>query len=268
MKITVLGSGGASGVPSIEWGWGYCDPANPKNRRQRPSILVEEGERKLLVDTSPDLHWQLLDNDIRHLDAVLYTHAHADHLHGIDDLRAVNRVMKTDIPIYGDTATLGEISARFAYCIGSQEAGKTIYAKPRLVPHEIRAGEAFEVAGISVQSFDQDHGYMRSIGYRFGSMAYSTDLVNLPEDGFAALAGVDTWLVSALMTLAHPTHAKLATVLEWIDRLKPRRTILTHLSGVFDYEALRRDLPPGIEPAYDGMVVEAYGEPEPIPVWA
>ncbi|MGB0683265.1 MAG: MBL fold metallo-hydrolase [Magnetovibrionaceae bacterium] len=257
MKITVLGSGGASGVPSIEWGWGLCDPENPKNRRMRPSMLVEEQNSRVLIDTSPDLHWQLLGNDIRALDAVLFTHAHADHVHGIDDLRAVNRAMRKPIPIWADDVTLGDLKSRFGYCLGDLPEGVTNFFRPVLIPHRTGPGETIELGKFRISVFDQDHGYCRTLTYRFGPIAYSTDVVEMPDETLDGLRGVDVWVVSALMRDPHPTHAHLDKVLGWVERVKPRRTILSHLSGVFDYETLKSELPDGVEPAYDGLTVEA-----------
>lgn len=253
MKVRILGCGAAAGVPSVSRGWGACDPANPRNRRRRPSILVEDGQTRLLVDTSPDLREQLLDADIRHLDAVLFTHDHADHLHGIDDLREVNRAMKAPLPIHGSAGVIDSIRQRFPYVLGEVGEGQTIY-KPMLIPHVIHG--PFTVGGCPVVPFDQDHGYGHTFGYRFGAVAYSTDLVDLPEESFAALAGIDTWIVGCLTYDPHPTHAHLDKVLGWIERLAPRRAYLTHLTPGMDYETLKAQVPPHVEPAHDGLEIK------------
>lgn len=254
MKITVLGCGAAGGVPMISIGWGACDPGNPRNRRRRPSILVEEGGTTILVDTSPDLRDQLLDAGVRHLDAVLYTHGHADHVHGIDDLREVNRAMGRSIDMFADAATLAEIEARFAYAFTPIGPGaKTIY-KPLLDSHVLDG--PFAVGGMEIVPFDQDHGYSRSTGFRFGARAaYSTDVLDMPQASFDLLAGLDLWIVGCLVDTPHETHAHVAKVLDWVARLKPKLTVVTHMSPRLDYETLKAGLPCGIIPAYDGLTL-------------
>lgn len=253
MRITILGCGAAGGVPAIGSGWGRCDPANPKNRRRRPSILIEEAGKTVLVDTSPDMREQLLSTNISHLDAVLFTHSHADHVHGIDDLREVNRAMKAPIPVYGTEITLSEINHRFDYVFTPLDLAKDSIYKPWLIPHSIVG--RFEAAGIEVIAFDQDHGFSRTTGYRFGNFAYSTDVMDIPESSMAQLEGLDLWIVGCLLDIPHVTHAHVGKALEWRERLKPEHLVITHMSGRLDYETLRRDLPDGVEPAYDGMVL-------------
>jgi phosphoribosyl 1,2-cyclic phosphate phosphodiesterase len=255
MKVTMLGSGPSWGVPRIGDDWGACDPANPRNRRRRVSILVEEGGGRILVDTSPDLREQLLGAGVRGLDAVLFTHAHADHLHGIDDLRAVNRLIGKTLPIYADSRTLGEIRTRFAYVLGPVHGGdRAGFYKPVLEPHEI-AGP-FQAAGMAVHPFAQDHGFSQTLGFRFGRFAYSTDAVRLDDAAFAALAGTEVWIVDCMRREPHVTHSHLAQTLDWIARVKPRRAVLTHMDESLDYAQLSRELPPSVEPGYDGLVLE------------
>lgn len=249
MKVTILGCGTSGGVPRIGNVWGRCDPSNPKNRRRRVSILVEDQGSKILVDTSPDLREQCLDADVRHLDAVLYTHDHADHTHGIDDLRGLAQTMGRKIDIYANRQTLAVLKRRFNYVFESQSEYPAI-----ATGHEITG--PFRVGAIDILPFDQPHGGIVSLGFRFGSVAYSTDLNELPEAAKAALKGVDTWIVDALRYDPHPTHPHLALTLEWIAAVKPRRAILTHMAWDMDYEELKRQLPPGVEPAYDGMVID------------
>lgn len=261
MKVTVLGSGASTGTPGIGVGWGNCDPGNPLNRRLRPSVLVEDGETRILIDTSPDLREQLIRADIDRLDAVIYTHAHADHLHGIDDLRAINRSMKAALPIYGDGKTLDGIASRFGYLVVDAEAAAGMaggfFSKPALIPNLVTPGCAFRIGGIDILPFDQDHGYSRTVGYRFGRrLAYSTDLVEMPEEGFAAVAGVSVWILGVFAPLPHPTHVHVEKALEWIKRVNPDRTVMTHLSVYMDHDELRRTLPAGVEPAYDGMEID------------
>ena len=190
MRVTILGSGGSSGTPAIDWGWSKCDPENPKNRRLRPSILVEDGAVQVLVDSSPDLREQLLAAGVKRLDAVLYTHIHADHVHGIDDLRAINRAMDATLDAYGDAATLAEIGQRFPYVFSALVHDTTVRYKPSLVPHEIAPGETFGVAGMKITAFEQDHGVMKTMGYRFGGVAYSTDVMELPEANWIAVEDI------------------------------------------------------------------------------
>jgi phosphoribosyl 1,2-cyclic phosphate phosphodiesterase len=256
MKVTFLGCGGAAGVPTISGGWGACDPANPRNRRLRSSILVEEGGTRILVDTSPDLRDQLLAADVRTVDAVIYTHDHADHLHGIDDLREINRTTRKWLPVWADAGTLNTARSRFPYAFEPlEEMGEFIY-RPLLEAHEISG--PFRIGNIEVIPFDQDHGYCRTLGLRFGSMAYSTDVVDLPPEAFKALEGVDTWIIGCLVDYPHHTHAHIAKALEWIDCVKPRRAYITHMGSRLDYEAVRRAVPPHVIPAHDGLVIE-YG---------
>lgn len=261
MKITFLGSGSSTGTPGVGVGWGKCDPTNPRNRRLRPSIMVEQGDTRLLIDTSPDLREQLVRADVARLDAIVYTHAHADHLHGIDDLRAINRAMKMPVPMYADAHTLEGIRRRFKYVVVEEADAPalkgTFFMRPALVPNLVTPGVRFQIGDVDLLPYDQDHGHVRTVGYRFGEkVAYSTDLVEMPEEAFAAVAGVDTWILGVFGPAPHPTHVHLEKALEWIRRVGARRTILTHLSVNFDHEELLRMLPPGVEPAYDGMEIE------------
>ena len=235
MRVTILGAGASSGTPAVGIGWGRCDPQNPRNRRTRASILVEEGTTRLLVDTSPDLRQQLLRTEVDRLDAVLFTHAHADHLHGIDDLRGVNRAMNMPIPAYLDERTLEGVRSRFGYVLAPLPEGVDTYYKPTLEPHIIAPGDNFTIGEIPVTAFEQDHGYSKTIGFRFGDIAYSTDVVDLDENAFAALAGVSTWIIGTLTDVPHHTHAHVGKALGWIERAGPRRAVLTHLGLDLDY---------------------------------
>ena len=257
MKVTIMGAGSSGGVPVPGFGWGNCNPDNPKNIRSRPSILIETPGRCFLVDTSPDLRAQLLAADVRHLDGIIFTHAHADHLHGIDDVRGINRVMNAPIPIYLDAPTLEHIEKRFAYVLAPlPEQANGYYFKPTLEPHVITAGEPFEASGVRVETSDQDHGYSRTVGLRIGRFGYSTDLVRLPEQGFEMLEGIHTWVIGVFTDRDHMTHVNVKTALGWIERVKPERAVLTHLSPDLDYDALSDMLPDHVEAAYDGMVIE------------
>jgi phosphoribosyl 1,2-cyclic phosphate phosphodiesterase len=256
MKITIMGSGPSSGVPTIHNGWADCDPENPKNRRLRPSILLEDGDTVVLIDTSPDLRQQLLNTGVRRLDAVLYTHGHADHLHGIDDLRGINRAMNAELPVYADAQTLEIINRRFEYTVTPLAPGSKYYYKPVLDLHEIAPGERFAIDDLDILALDQDHGYSRTLGYRFGPLAYSTDLLNMPDETFAALDGVEIWIIGVFSIKPHITHVHVDKALEWIERVKPGRAVLTHLGPAIDYAKLCDYLPNGVEVAYDGMEIE------------
>ncbi len=256
MRVTMLGCGPSWGVPRVGGDWGACDPANPKNRRRRCSILVEDEGASLLVDTSPDLREQLLDAQVQRIDAVLFTHIHADHTHGIDDLRSVNRAIGKALPIYADPATLRELKQRFGYIFAAVDpAAQSAFYKPAVEPHEILG--PFAAAGLSVVPFTQDHGFSQSLGFRLGRFGYSTDVLALDEAAFAALSGIEVWIVDAFREKPHPTHAHIERTLAWIARVKPRRAILTHMDQSLDYEALKRVLPEGVEPGYDGLIINS-----------
>ena len=255
MRVTILGCGPSAGVPLVGGNWGRCNPDNPKNRRSRPSVLVETQGLNLLIDTSPDLRAQLLAANVRRIDAVLYTHDHADHVHGVDDLRTVYRLMdRRQIAAYGDTVTLETVTRRFGYLFEGYGDTDALY-RPILVPHVV-AGP-FHIGPVEVVPFTQDHGICPSLGYRIGRFGYSTDVVRLDDAAFAALAGIELWVVDCLRSgEAHPTHANLATTTAWIERVKPKRAVLTHMNHQTDYDAMAAECPPGVEPGYDGMVLE------------
>jgi phosphoribosyl 1,2-cyclic phosphate phosphodiesterase len=260
MKVILLGTGGSAGVPLIggpggTGDWGDCDPQEPRNRRTRTSIVIEtdDGER-LLVDTSPDLRFQLLDCRIQSVDAILFTHAHADHVTGLDEVRILNRIAGKPLPAYATADVLAELNTRFAYAF--RPWNKPFFYRPVLESQPVGPAGCFEALGMSIQVFPQDHGKVQSLGLRIGPFGYSTDVVRLNDAAFEALAGIDTWVVDCfLRNDVHWTHANLSTVLEWVVRLKPRRTILTHMGTEMDWAWMQANLPPGIEPGYDGMVI-------------
>ena len=267
LEVRILGCGSSGGVPRLggegESGyWGTCDPANARNRRSRCSLLVrhktQDGETRVLVDTSPDMRQQLLDARIGRLDGVLITHAHADQLHGMDDLRVLVIANKgARIDVWTDRSTMAAVKEKFDYCF-VQPKGSDY--PPILTAREIPEPFApFAIAGpgggLPVQAFGQQHGNIRSLGFRFGGLAYSPDVNALDEAAFAALEDLDCWIVDALRPTPHPSHAHLSRTLEWIARVKPRRAILTNMHVDMDYETLCRELPPGVEPAYDGMTI-------------
>ena len=254
MKVTILGCGSSNGVPLIGNEWGACDPADPRNRRRRVSLLVEDEDVSLLVDTTPDVREQLLACNAQNLSAVLYTHSHADHTHGIDDLRRVNWMTGKPLPIYADATTLAELRRRFDYIFAERPLTEEFY-KPSLIPHLIEGPLRF--GGINVTSFKQEHAAGGSLGFRFNDVAYSTDAHALDDAAFKALEGVKIWVVDCVRERPHPTHAHLALTLSWIARVKPERAYLTHMDQSLDYATLAAKLPEGVFPAYDGLVVEA-----------
>lgn len=256
LKLTILGCGTSSGVPRIGNDWGSCDPAEPKNRRTRVSILVESPTTRLLVDTSPDMRAQLLAADVIHIDAILWTHDHADHSHGIDDVRQLFHHRRTPVPGYARRQTLKLLKERFAYAFeGRQGYRPTI--EPHILPDGLRIGD------IDITCTDQPHGEIFSTGFRFThggrSVGYATDFHELTPDMIALYDSLDIWVVDALREAPHPTHPHLSLTLDGIAAVRPRRAILTHMDQSMDYATLRENLPEGIEPGYDGMVIELGG---------
>jgi phosphoribosyl 1,2-cyclic phosphate phosphodiesterase len=263
LEFTILGCGSSGGVPRADGNWGACDPNEPKNRRMRCSLMVRrpnssfDGQiTSILVDTSPDLVRQTSAAGLKRLDGVLLTHDHADQVHGIDDIRAFAIRQRAVVPVWMDAATEATVHRRFGYIFEGSGGYPAIAMPRRLPPH----GAAWRIEGpsgeIPIVTFDQRHGEIRSVGYRFGDVAYSSDADDLDEAAFSALAGVDTWIVDALRETPHPSHAHLARTLEWIARVRPRRAILTNLHVDLDYASLKARLPAGIEPAFDGLRFE------------
>jgi phosphoribosyl 1,2-cyclic phosphate phosphodiesterase len=253
MRITILGCGASGGVPLSTGEWGGCNPQNPKNRRRRASIVIEKQGTTLLVDTSPDLREQCLLANIQKIDAVLYTHDHADHTHGIDDVRPFFYRQKMPLPFYGNAETLASLKKRFSYAFPDEKMRPDLY-RSFAIANVIEG--PFQVGKISVIPFLQGHGYSTSMGYRFEKAAYSTDAVELDEAAFSVLEGIDLWIVDCISIEPRPTHSHLAKTLQWIERVKPRHAILTHLSSSLDYDKLMKELPKGVEVAYDGMNLE------------
>ena len=261
MRVILLGTGGSAGVPLIggpdgSGNWGVCDPAEPRNRRTRTSIVVESGEgTRLLVDTSPDMRTQLLACRIPAVNAVLYTHAHADHITGIDDVRILNRIIGHPLDAFATRPALDELTRRFSYAFRPWQPPD--FFRPVLVPREVVAGDTVMIAGMPVRLFEQDHGHVHSLGVRIGGFGYSTDVVGLDDAAFAALNGVDTWVVGCFLRQGpHKTHADLAEVLGWARRVNARRTILTHMGTDMDWAWLSANLPPGVEAGHDGMILD------------
>lgn len=251
MVVTILGCGTSRGVPEIPENWQLCDPSEQKNRRQRASIHLQVADQSIIIDTTPDLRNQVLSANIKHVNAVLYTHDHADHTHGIDDLRGFSYAQKTQIPIYMNRETADIIVPRFHYAFEGK-GGYPAICQSKL----ITAGVTFPIGGVEIIPFNQQHGRINSLGFRIGDFAYSTDLNALDDAAFDILDGVKTWVVDALRYDPHPTHSHLDQTLDWIDRVKPAQAILTHMTGMLDYQTLCRELPTHIRPAYDGMQIK------------
>ena len=259
-RVTILGCGSSGGVPRVASGWGACDPHEPKNRRRRCSILVEQsgggGTTSVLVDTGPDLREQLLTAQVERLDAALISHEHADHTHGIDDIRPIVLHMRRLLPVYMDEVTSRQMHHKFGYCFTTPEGSSypPIAREYRIVPgHPIRIdGPGGELA---VDAFVVDHGEINALGFRFGGIAYTPDVKVIPEAALAFVEDLDVWIIDALRISPHPSHVSRSDALAWIERMKPKRAVLTNLHTDLDYARLRAELPDGVEPAYDGMVI-------------
>jgi phosphoribosyl 1,2-cyclic phosphate phosphodiesterase len=260
--ITILGCGSSGGVPRVGQGWGACDPRDPRNRRLRCSILIDRneagaGRTRVLVDMSPDLREQLLGVAVDRLDAIVLTHPHADHTHGIDDVRPLVIEMRRRIDVFMDEATSRIVSNKFSYVFESPPGSSY---PPLLIEKRLVAGSAhrFEGTGgaIEIMPFDLEHGEINALGLRFGNVAYTPDLNRIPEASIRHLQDLDLWIIDALRYTPHPSHFSLAEALDSIARFKPRRAVLTNLHCDLDYATLRGQLPPGIEPAYDGMQLD------------
>lgn len=264
LRFTILGCGSSGGVPrlggeGIGADWGDCDPANPKNRRRRCSLLVERisetGRTRVLIDTTPDIHAQLLDAGVGVLDGVVYTHAHADHTHGIDDLRQVVFNIRRRLPVWADGPTQEALLSRFAYAF-IQPAGSPY--PPILDMNTIDGPVCIDGPGgiVTLLPFLCEHGSMDALGFRIGDLAYLPDAVAIPEQHWPLLNGLKVFVVDALRRKPHPTHAHLDMTLGWIARAQPARAVLTNMHNDLDYATLQAELPPHIRPAHDNMVIE------------
>jgi len=255
VRVTILGCGTSAGVPRVggpggKGEWGAANPADRRNRRTRCSILVQEQGKTLLVDTSPDLRSQLLDAEVERVDAVIWTHDHADQCHGIDDLRPY-ALRQGQIESWSDERTYDVLTRRFGYCFEAEGNG---FYNP-IYRHTVISGP-FHAAGLPVVPFVQDHGTITSLGFRFGGIGYANDVVMLPEVSLQALEGVEVLIVDAMRYRPHPTHAHLDRALEWIDRLKPRRAFLTNLHVDMDYAEVDRTTPAHVTPCHDGLQID------------
>ncbi len=259
MRYTILGCGSSGGVPRLGGLWGACDPAEPRNRRRRCSMLVERigeaGVTRVLIDTSPDLRQQLLDAGVGTLDAVAYTHAHADHVHGIDDLRMIVFNMRRRLPVWADRPTRASLTARFGYAFEAPEGSPY---PPICEMHDLAGDVTVEGAGgpVTLAPFEVDHGAMPALGFRIHRLAYLPDVVAIPEAAWPLLDGLDVWVLDALRLTPHPTHAHLALSLDWIERARPRHAVLTNMHIDMDYAETMRATPEHVAPAHDGLTIE------------
>lgn len=262
LRCTLLGTGSSGGVPRVGGDWGACDPKELKNRRRRCCILIEKqvsgGRTSVLIDTSPDLREQLLDAGVKNLDAIIYTHEHADQVHGIDDVRPLVIQRGAAIPVFMNAGTRKILTRRFDYCF----EGKGGYPPILAIQPDLCPGVRFSVSGaggtIEFLPVDMEHGAIRCLGFRIGSFAYCNDVSGLPDDTLNALKGLRTLVIDALRYRPHPTHANLAQALQWIEVLRPERAILTNMHVDMDYATLKRELPAGVEPGFDGLVLDIH----------
>jgi len=258
IRFTILGCGSSGGVPRLGGHWGDCDPDNPKNTRRRCSLLIEretaDGTTRVLIDTSPDLRAQLLGAEIGTLDGVVYTHGHADHVHGIDDLRMIVFNMRQRLDVWADGATQERLYSSFGYAFTQPEGSPY---PPILDMHTIKGDVTIDGAGgaITLTPFKVGHGSIDALGFRIGDFAYLPDVAEIYPPAWEALKDLDCWVLDALRRTPHPTHVHLARALEWIERAAPRRAVLTNMHIDLDYETLRAETPDHITPAHDGMVI-------------
>lgn len=260
---TILGCGSSGGVPRIGNVWGACDPQEPRNRRRRCALLIEgwgadgAGPTRVLIDTGPDIREQLLDAQVDRIDAVLYTHAHADHIHGIDDLRVLALHNRKRVDVYFTPETGKRLKEAFGYCFATPLGSDY---PPILNAHEIAAGDRLVVDGpggaIEVWAFEQTHGSIASLGFRVGNFAYSVDLSGFPDRSLPAISGLDFWILDALRPAPHPSHLSLSESLEWIERMAPRQVVLSDLHIDLDYSQLESETPANVRAAFDGMRID------------
>ena len=259
LRFTILGCGSSGGVPRLGNDWGACDPENPLNRRRRCSLLVERlganGTTRVLIDTSPDMRDQLLDAGVGTLDAVVYSHAHADHVHGIDDLRQIVFNMRARLPVWADAPTQEALLSRFGYAFVQPQGSPY---PPILDLYAIDGPITVTGAGgaVRLEPFTVDHGLIDALGFRIGSLAYLPDAAAIPEASWPFVENLDVWIVDALRRRPHPTHAHLAMTLDWIARARPGRAILTNMHVDLDHATLLAETPAHITPAHDGMVID------------
>ncbi|NMG38492.1 MBL fold metallo-hydrolase [Chelativorans sp. ZYF759] len=261
LRFTLLGCGSSPGTPRITGDWGNCDPANPKNRRRRASAMIERvsdtGTTRVVIDTGPDFRLQMIDAGVQALDAVVYTHPHADHIHGIDDLRGFALYQRRLVDIHADRPTLDRLHHSFGYCFETPPGSSY---PPILRAHAVAHDLPFTIDGaggaITFQPLPLIHGDIIALGYRVGGIGYCSDVSDFPGDTAAQLQDLDLLVIDALQYKPHASHLSLGEALEWIERLKPRSAILTHMHIPLDYETVARETPDHVRPGHDGMVIE------------
>jgi phosphoribosyl 1,2-cyclic phosphate phosphodiesterase len=261
VRLTLLGTGTSFGVPQIGCRCLTCTSPDPRDRRTRTSALIETRGKRLLIDTPPELRLQLVAAGVDHVDAVLFTHGHADHVHGIDDLRALSVRLGGGamLPAYGSRDTMAELATKFPYIFDASIVVPIGTSKPELAAHVLAAAAPTAIAGVPVLPLALPHGAQAVYGYRVGAVAYLTDVKSVPDDAVRALAGLEVLVLSALLSRPHPLHLSISEAVETAQRIGARRTYFTHLTHEFTHQALAAMLPAGIEPAYDGLVIDVAG---------
>ena len=259
MRLIFLGTGTSFGVPQIGCRCPTCTSADPRDRRTRTAALIETQGKRLLIDTPPELRLQLVAAGVDHVDAVLFTHAHADHVHGIDDLRALSVRQGAMLPAYGSRATMAELVAKFPYIFDPSIVVPVGTSKPELQAHVLESGKTTAIAGVPVLPLPLPHGEYEVFGYRIGAVAYLTDVKTIPPDVVTALAGLDVLVLNALLSRPHPLHLSVPEAVAAAQRVSARRTFFTHLTHENTHATLAATLPPGIAPAYDGLVIDLPG---------
>ncbi len=258
-RLTILGSGAAPGVPSLGRGWGVCDAENPKNRRSRTSVYLEYDDVRLLIDTSPDLRLQLLAHNIRYLDGVLYTHAHADHVHGIDDIREINRIIRQNLNFYAGTKTVKYIKHSFPYLLSKPNKVNDVVRLPSMVPNIIKANHSFEIKGLKITPIKLLHHCPECLGYIFndGEIVYIADFKMIAESGYKRILRRPKLLVLPLTTpYGQPAHAGLEDVLSVIERINPEKAVINHMATECDYNQIMAATPENVVPAFDNMIID------------
>ncbi|WP_136657332.1 MBL fold metallo-hydrolase [Nitratireductor sp. XY-223] len=262
-RFTLLGCGSSPGVPRVTGDWGACDPSNPKNRRLRASLLIEQTDANgkttsVVIDTGPDFRTQMIAAGATRLDAVVYSHPHADHIHGIDDLRGFVYAQRKRIPVYADAPTMQRLREGFDYCFEKPNGSNY----PPIVDGYLieNTEDPIVIDGegghITLLPFEQLHGDITSLGFRVGNIAYCSDVSGFPDATPPKLRDLDVLIIDALQYKPHPSHLSLSEALEWIERLKPKKAVLTHMHIPLDYDTVARETPDHVEPAYDMMVLE------------
>lgn len=262
LRFTILGCGSSGGVPRLGGHWGDCDPEEPKNRRRRCSMLVErigpDGTTRVLIDASPDMRAQLLDAGVGRLDGVVFTHAHADHCHGIDDLRMIVFNRRARLDVWADAATWTDLSRRFRYVFETPEGSSY---PPILTRHPIDGPVTVTGAGgpVTLHPVEVGHGDIQALGFRIGGLCYMPDVNTIPPEAETMLTGLDVWVLDALRRTPHPSHLSLTETLAWFERMRPARGVLTNMHNDIDWATVQAETRPGIDAAFDGMVIELEG---------